>query len=87
MTRDDIIRMAYKAGLETCRGDGWPDERLLPKLKHFAALVAAAEREACLSKIKEAKADIWGGLDEVIKETAVNVCDNLIIRIRAREQA
>jgi hypothetical protein len=47
VTRDDIIRMANKAGFEPCRGDGWPDERLLKDLKKFANLVAAAEREAC----------------------------------------
>jgi len=43
MTRDDIIRMAHEAGYS----------HKLPKgehglaLKRFAALVAAAEREAC----------------------------------------
>ena len=44
MTRDDIIRMARDAG--------WHDGLLgvsftVPLLEHFAALVAAAEREAC----------------------------------------
>jgi hypothetical protein len=37
MTRDDILRMARQANLE-----GYPEE-----LERFAALVAAAEREAC----------------------------------------
>lgn len=46
MTREDIIDLADKAGLETCRGDGWPDERLIPKLSRFAALVA--ERDTAL---------------------------------------
>lgn len=35
----DLIRMADKAGFDTCRGDGWPDERLLPKIKKFSALL------------------------------------------------
>ena len=44
MTRDDIIRMAREAG--------WHDGLLavtftVPLLERFAALVAAAEREAC----------------------------------------
>jgi hypothetical protein len=44
MTRDDIIRLALEAG--------WHDELLSvsftePLLERFAALVAAAEREAC----------------------------------------
>ena len=42
MTRDDIIRMAREAGFT----EG--DISLFPDLiVHFAALVAAAEREAC----------------------------------------
>jgi hypothetical protein len=43
MTRDDIIRLAREAG--------WPNSLIAPvimaKLAEFAALVAAAEREAC----------------------------------------
>lgn len=52
MTRDDIVRMAREAGLQriysACDGadsssyEDWDDE-----LERFAALVAAAEREAC----------------------------------------
>ena len=45
MTRDDIIRMAKEAGLSNEIGVfGYP---YLPELERFAALVAAAEREAC----------------------------------------
>jgi hypothetical protein len=48
MTRDDIIEAASKAGFETKRDmiwvDGW---EITPALTRFAALVAAAEREAC----------------------------------------
>jgi hypothetical protein len=45
MTRDDIIRMAREAGMVLGRFDVWDAE--LPDLDRFAALVAAAEREAC----------------------------------------
>ena len=45
MTRDDIIRMARKAAEET--GTLVPTEWNDPLLERFAALVAAAEREAC----------------------------------------
>jgi hypothetical protein len=47
MNREDIIRMADKAGFETCSGDGWPNEWLLSNIEKFASLVAAAEREEC----------------------------------------
>jgi hypothetical protein len=44
MNRDDIIRMAREAGIPLdAQHPGW----LLPHLERFAALVAAAEREAC----------------------------------------
>lgn len=50
MTRDDIIRMAQEANL-------WitSDERRAAVVR-FAALVAAAEREAC-AKVCDAEAD------------------------------
>ena len=47
MNRDDIIRMAREAGLWPAVTDTFPNE-----LERFAALVAAAEREAC-AKIAE----------------------------------
>jgi hypothetical protein len=48
MTRDDIIRMARETGLVRT-GDKWvePARWGVTELVHFAALVAAAEREAC----------------------------------------
>jgi hypothetical protein len=47
MTRDDIIRMAREAKLSNEIGAfGYP---YLPELERFAALIAAAEREACLN--------------------------------------
>lgn len=48
MNRDDIIRMALEAGLLRA-GDGWtePHRWGVAEIERFAALVAAAEREAC----------------------------------------
>ena len=42
MNREDIIRMAREAGCAL-----WEDGSVSPALERFAALVAAAEREAC----------------------------------------
>lgn len=45
IARDDIIRMATEAGLLE---HGYPvGDRVAGELERFAALVAAAEREAC----------------------------------------
>jgi hypothetical protein len=44
MTRDDIIKLACKAGIAKY-GLGWTCWE--GQLERFAALVAAAEREAC----------------------------------------
>jgi hypothetical protein len=48
MTREEIIRMAREAGLAY-----GSDEKPLGSVTRFAALVAAAEREAC-AKVCEA---------------------------------
>ena len=65
MTRDDIIRMAREAGFETgVAGIGVPPNRIsindatdapwmLEAMTKFAALVAAAEREACARVAEE----------------------------------
>ena len=45
MTREDIISMAREAGLT-----GLMEGGLVEYFERFAALVAAAEREACASK-------------------------------------
>ena len=63
MTRDDIIRMAGVANL-------WltSDERIAA-VERFAALVAAAEREACLKIIRETPFSNWyaGDVDHAIR--------------------
>ena len=49
MTREDIIRMAQEAGFEIdCCSLEWHD-----RIERFAALVAAAEREACAKVCEE----------------------------------
>jgi hypothetical protein len=59
VTRDDIIAMAQESVI-ACPNDNPFDFRLitLEQIQHFAALVAAAEREAC-AKVCDAHVDIW----------------------------
>jgi hypothetical protein len=60
MTRDDIIRMARAAGFVfVMEGDLRGAGRLPELLERFAALVAAAEREAC-AKVCEEGGLLWG---------------------------
>ena len=49
MSRDDIIKMGQEAGFRIGGGRDGPDDVLGTgyNLERFAALVAAAEREAC----------------------------------------
>lgn len=58
MTQEDIIKLAREAGLAEGIADGlngeWKAEREF--LERFAALVAAAEREAC-AKVCDEKVD------------------------------
>ena len=46
MTRDDIIRMAREADLGFLLNENW---LMHEELERFAALVASAEREACIN--------------------------------------
>jgi hypothetical protein len=69
MTRDDIIRMARQAGFEEGYGNhlfppGDYREEVVPvtdEIIRFAALVAAAEREACakVAEITYDKQIVW----------------------------
>jgi hypothetical protein len=54
MTQDEIVKMAREAGLVRT-GDKWvePARWGVTELVHFAALVAAAEREAILQMSKD----------------------------------
>lgn len=55
MTRDDIIRMAREAGFSDASQIKLNVEWTCveSEIKHFAALVAAAEREACAKIVDE----------------------------------
>jgi hypothetical protein len=73
MTKDDITRMAREAGIDEF---GSLDERLI----FFAALVAAAEREACAKVAKETVCDMHLGTGIKIYGTKAAAA------IRARDQ-
>ena len=78
MTRDDIIRMAREAGMEQDDENFFSPSHEeidvhITDLERFAALVAAAEREAC-AKACERRGMVKGG-------------EVFAARIRARGQA
>jgi hypothetical protein len=68
MNREDIIKMAREAGFSVT----WPET--VPNFERFAALVAAAEREAC-AQMADEEAQLFGITDDVVAH-----------RIRARGQ-
>jgi len=59
MTKEDIYRMAQEAGFMTLciNEDTW-----IPYLSHFAALVAAAEREECAKAVANISGGKWAAL-------------------------
>jgi hypothetical protein len=77
MTRDDIIRMAREAGF----ADGIAEIMGLEGFYNFAALVAAAEREACLALVNQ-------GTGEATSADALKILrmerDRISAAIRAR---
>jgi hypothetical protein len=58
MTRDDIIRMAREVGMEPDDDDviWWLNTA---DLERFAALIAAAEREACAKVVEASPSYDW----------------------------
>ena len=76
MNKDEIIKLIEGNGL-TLHGD----------IEHFAALVEAAEREAC-AEICKKHADFYAGLEpSPIAQSAWAACVDNRDTIRARGQA
>ena len=69
MTSDEVYKLVEDNGL-TLHGD----------IEHFAALVAAAEREACITDIK------WHVPRAGRHMTEYQMAEKMIARIRARGQ-
>jgi hypothetical protein len=92
MTRDDIIKLARQAGLWP--SDDWykeygittPNEQFLPELERFAALVAAAEREAC-AKVAESMRPHGGRMFDEAQSASFSALTDCAVAIRARGQA
>ena len=84
MTRDEIIKLAREAGFT----EG--DISLFPDLiVHFAAMVAAAEREACAQMCDEAAIRLFRGKSRVnqVDRLTAEVLRSKAGAIRARSQA
>ena len=88
MNRDDVIRLAREAGFRSGNitlSAGEPIPFIAPlsatncivELENFAAIVAAAEREACLAEVEQG---IW--FDKSKDEILASIAD----AIRARGQ-
>jgi hypothetical protein len=81
MTREDIIRLAREAHREVVTKDykghaGQLDPWTMRLLEHFAALIAAAEREACAKACE----DVWNSRKGLETGTALEC----VVAIRAR---
>jgi hypothetical protein len=87
MNREDIIRIARKAGLHIATDVNWMPIISLEYAEKFAALVASAEREAC-AEICKKHADFYAGLEpSPIAQSAWAACIDNRDAIRARGQA
>ena len=79
MTRDDIIRMAKKA-----LGHDFMGPRTIEFAEHFAALVAAAEREACAEICERLPETFRIVADEFDYKAKTPTAENYAAAIRAR---
>ena len=84
MTRDDIIRMAEEAGIKgpAPARQGFKMYANPQRLERFAALVAAAEREAC-AKVCENMSLEWQDQPNIAQAELATIMD-CALAIRAR---
>ena len=85
MNTERIRELAEQAGISLSQKDYsyyWVESA--EDIEKFAALVAAEEREACAKVCEDSIDAIFEFSDEIVKETARNVCINLAKGIRAR---
>jgi len=85
VNREDIIRMAREAGMETVIDSPCVTFDLYD-LKKFANLVAAAEREECAKVCDEVEASMQSGKRTKDGDHAAFTAGILAERIRARGQ-
>ena len=85
MNRDDIIRMAREAGLTSVidahhkeYGSGAFDLSLYEEVTRFAALVAAAEREACAKVCDGVHARHIAEYGDYLGESYATMCAEVI---------
>ena len=84
--------MAENSKIEWCHHtfNPWiaPRPNQLDAWERFAALVAAAEREACAKVCEDGVRDIGEAaiIGDDRRDASINVCTNLAKRIRARNQ-
>jgi hypothetical protein len=78
MTRDDIIRMARESGIGPVYG--------YESIERFAALVAAAEREACAKLCEEQRNMEWvrANIPLITHDPANTMASKCAAAIRAR---
>ena len=99
MTRDEIIRLAKEAGFhDPAPADGYMglafDYRdgtdSGASLERFAALVAAAEREACV-KVCDERAEAWQAAhlagQRAMQERAAELCEQFSLAVLESEWA
>lgn len=92
MNRDDIIRMAREAGAKVIPdldANEEPDDTCVALLTEFAALVAAAEREACANVCEEQRSIEWvtASMPALIRYEPANLmAEKCAAAIRARGQ-
>lgn len=65
MNRDDVIRMAWDAGVWIPMGS--EREKCVDALQRFAGLVAAAEREACARHFHQEMCRMWANYECAVK--------------------
>ena len=84
MTREDIMRMAREANNGKIRDPNETHMFFIDELERFAALVAAAEREACAKLVEPNEEHRNNPRDYLGEKEGVLLLDEVAKEIRAR---
>ena len=83
MTKDDIIRMARKAGVPNSWDLNWFDSTY----ERFAELVAASERQACAEVAEKMEREVFNAVgDPRVSEFKSQIAEAILNRIPSQRQ-
>jgi hypothetical protein len=88
MTREDVVAMAWEAGIHVHTNKSFADDVYIANLQRFAAVVAAHERQACIQLLEQYEIPCGNsGAGELAAEWTYDALKTIRDEIRERAHA